>query len=156
MCRIIASPRSKRRRTTAIRSFRWLNDGYSVVQVAFGKRRSSRVNKPLAGHLAKAGVEAGHVLKEFPVPATDLAALQPGDQIPVSIFAVGQKVDRPSARAFQVGSSGITSNPRVLRTAILSRIRRSVQPEWHRIRVAFFRVRKWRVIWALSNVPNKT
>ncbi len=69
------------------------NDGYSVVQVAFGKRRSSRVNKPLAGHLAKAGVEAGHVLKEFPVPATDLAALQPGDQIPVSIFAVGQKVD---------------------------------------------------------------
>jgi large subunit ribosomal protein L3 len=35
------------------------NDGYSVVQVAFGKRRASRVNKPLAGHLAKAGVEAG-------------------------------------------------------------------------------------------------
>jgi large subunit ribosomal protein L3 len=33
-------------------------DGYSVVQVTFGKRRPSRVNKPLAGHLAKAGVEA--------------------------------------------------------------------------------------------------
>jgi large subunit ribosomal protein L3 len=69
------------------------NDGYSVVQVAFGKRRASRVNKPLAGHLAKAGVEAGHVLKEFPVPAADLASLKPGDQISVTIFAVGQKVD---------------------------------------------------------------
>ena len=34
-------------------------DGYSAVQVAFGKRRASRVKKPLAGHLAKAAVEAG-------------------------------------------------------------------------------------------------
>ncbi len=69
------------------------NDGYSVVQIAFGKRRASRVNKPLAGHLAKAGVEAGHVLKEFPVSVDDVAALQPGDQISVTIFTVGQKVD---------------------------------------------------------------
>ena len=69
------------------------NDGYAAVQVAFGKRRPSRVNKSLAGHLAKAGVEAGSVLKEFPVSAEDLSALKPGDQISVSIFAVGQKVD---------------------------------------------------------------
>jgi large subunit ribosomal protein L3 len=34
-------------------------DGYAAVQVTFGKRRASRVSKPLAGHLAKAGVEAG-------------------------------------------------------------------------------------------------
>ena len=40
-------------------------DGYSAVQVTFGKRRASRVRKSLAGHLAKAGVEAGHILKEF-------------------------------------------------------------------------------------------
>ena len=68
-------------------------DGYAAVQVAFGKRRPSRVNKSLAGHLAKAGVEAGHLLKEFPVSAEALAALKPGDQISVDIFAVGQKVD---------------------------------------------------------------
>ena len=69
------------------------NDGYAAVQLAFGKRRPSRVSKPLAGHLAKAGVEAGRVLKEFTVAAADLSALKPGDQISVSIFAVGQKVD---------------------------------------------------------------
>ncbi len=69
------------------------SDGYAAVQVAFGKRRPSRVNKSLAGHLAKAGVEAGNLLKEFPVTAEDLAALKPGDHISVSIFAVGQKVD---------------------------------------------------------------
>jgi large subunit ribosomal protein L3 len=69
------------------------NDGYTAVQVAFGKRRPSRVNKSLAGHLAKAGVEAGNLLKEFPVSAEDIASLKPGDHISVSIFAVGQKVD---------------------------------------------------------------
>jgi large subunit ribosomal protein L3 len=68
-------------------------DGYAAVQVAFGQRRASRVGKPLAGHLAKAGVEAGHVLKEFPVSADELSSLKPGDQISVTIFAVGQKVD---------------------------------------------------------------
>src|SRR5438045_5145835 len=40
-------------------------DGYTAVQVAFGTRRASRVNKSAAGHHAKAGVEAGTVLKEF-------------------------------------------------------------------------------------------
>ena len=68
-------------------------DGYAAVQVAFGKRRPSRVTKPLAGHLAKAGVEAGNLLKEFAVSAAELSTLKPGDQISVSIFAVGQKVD---------------------------------------------------------------
>lgn len=69
------------------------NDGYTAVQVAFGTRRATRVNKSLAGHLAKAGVEAGVLLKEFPVSSADLENLKPGDQISVSIFAVGQKVD---------------------------------------------------------------
>jgi len=68
-------------------------DGYASVQVAFGKRRASRVSKPLAGHLAKAGVEAGELLKEFVLSSEEVSSLKPGDQISVSIFAVGQKVD---------------------------------------------------------------
>ncbi len=68
-------------------------DGYAAVQVAFGTRRASRVNKSLAGHMAKAGVEAGCVMKEFPVTPEELASLKAGDQISVTIFAVGQKVD---------------------------------------------------------------
>ena len=69
------------------------NDGYAAVQVAFGKRRPSRVNKSLAGHLAKAGVEAGNLLKEFSVTPDVASGLKAGDQISVTIFAVGQKVD---------------------------------------------------------------
>ena len=68
-------------------------DGYAAVQVTFGERRASRVTKPEAGHLAKAGVEAGHVLKEFRVEAADLANLKAGDQIAVTLFSEGQKVD---------------------------------------------------------------
>jgi large subunit ribosomal protein L3 len=69
------------------------SDGYSAVQVTFGKRRPSRVNKAAAGHFAKAGVEAGHVLKEFRVPAEAAADLKPGGTVGVDIFKVGQKVD---------------------------------------------------------------
>lgn len=68
-------------------------DGYTAVQVAFGQRRASRVNKAAAGHYAKAGVEAGTVLKEFRVSAERVAELKIGDVVPASLFEVGQKVD---------------------------------------------------------------
>jgi large subunit ribosomal protein L3 len=68
-------------------------DGYAAVQVAYGKRRASRVNKAAAGHLAKAGAEAGHVLREFRVAADQLTNFKAGDVIGVTIFQPGQKVD---------------------------------------------------------------
>jgi large subunit ribosomal protein L3 len=68
-------------------------DGYTSVQVTYGQRRASRVNKAAAGHLAKAGVEAGIVLKEFRIDAAKAAELKAGDVIAVSIFEAGQKVD---------------------------------------------------------------
>jgi len=69
------------------------SDGYSAVQVAFGKRRAGRVAKPAAGHFAKAAVEAGHVLREFRISAEQAAGLAPGAVIGLDIFKVGQKVD---------------------------------------------------------------
>jgi large subunit ribosomal protein L3 len=68
-------------------------DGYSAVQVAFGKRRARRVSKPAAGHFAKASTEAGHVLKEFRIEADQAASLKVGGQVGVDIFKVGQLVD---------------------------------------------------------------
>jgi large subunit ribosomal protein L3 len=68
-------------------------DGYSAVQVAFGRRRASRVNKAVAGHHAKAGVEAGTVLKEFRIDAAKASQMKVGDVIVASLFEVGQKVD---------------------------------------------------------------
>lgn len=68
-------------------------DGYAAVQVAFGTKKASRVGKPLAGHMAKAGVEAGSVLREFHVDADTLERLKPGDVVGVDVFSEGQLVD---------------------------------------------------------------
>ncbi|MBK1721892.1 50S ribosomal protein L3 [Thiocystis violacea] len=68
-------------------------DGYRAIQVAFGERRASRVTKPMAGHYAKAGVEAGEVLREFPLEGEEGADMQVGHEISVAIFEPGQKVD---------------------------------------------------------------
>lgn len=69
------------------------NDGYRAVQVTIGARRPSRVTKPLAGHFAKAGVAAGRGLWEFRLDTGEGDALQPGGEVKVDIFTVGQKVD---------------------------------------------------------------
>jgi len=68
-------------------------DGYAAIQVAFGSRRATRVSKPLAGHLAKAGTEAGSILKEFHVLASDLGKYSLGGKIGVDLFKEGQKID---------------------------------------------------------------
>jgi large subunit ribosomal protein L3 len=69
------------------------SDGYTAVQVTYGKRRASRVTRPMAGHFAKAGTEAGSVLREFPVSVEEAAGLKAGATIGADIFKVGQKVD---------------------------------------------------------------
>jgi len=70
------------------------NDGYVALQMTFGTRKSSRVNKPSAGHLAKAGVQAGEVTHEFRVTEETAAQYPRGTSVSVSaVFAVGQKVD---------------------------------------------------------------
>ena len=79
------------KRVTQIKSAS--TDGYSAVQVAFGTRRASRLTKAAAGHFAKAGVEAGSVLKEFTATPEELGSLQAGGTMGVDMFKVGQKVD---------------------------------------------------------------
>ena len=69
------------------------SDGYDALQVVFGSRKPSRVNKPERGHLAKAGVEPGALVKEFRVSAEVAAQYAPGAALPVTMFAAGQRVD---------------------------------------------------------------
>ena len=68
-------------------------DGYRALQVAAGSRRPSRVTKPMAGHFAKAGVEAGESLHEFRLEAGEGEELAAGADIGVGVFEAGQKVD---------------------------------------------------------------
>jgi large subunit ribosomal protein L3 len=78
-------------RVTQVKSVE--TDGYVAVQVAFGSRKASRITKPEAGHLAKAGADGAELLREFRVPADVAAELKPGATIAASLFQVGQQVD---------------------------------------------------------------
>lgn len=70
------------------------NDGYVALQVTYGARKASRVTKPQAGHLAKAGVQAGQIVREFRVTQDTANKYAAGGAVPVAdVFAVGQKVD---------------------------------------------------------------
>jgi 50S ribosomal protein uL3 len=130
-------------------------DGYAAIQVAFGKRRASRVSKPLAGHLAKAGVEAGHVLKEFRIDADQLASFKAGDQVAVTIFAEGQKVDVTGTsigKGFQGGIKRHNFSSNRATHGNSCRITRRVPLVWRRIRVVFSRVSAWPVTWVMCSL----
>jgi len=88
MCPTTACLRSKPRKKTQE------NDGYVALQVTYGVRKASRVTKPQAGHLAKAGVQAGQIVREFRVTQDTADKYAAGGAVPVAdVFAVGQKVD---------------------------------------------------------------
>jgi large subunit ribosomal protein L3 len=69
------------------------NDGYRALQVTTGSRRASRVTRPMAGHFARAGTEAGRGLWEFRLADGEGEDIEVGSEIKVEIFEPGQKVD---------------------------------------------------------------
>ena len=68
-------------------------DGYRSVQITYGKRRSTRVSKAMAGHFAKANTAPGEALFEFRLGGTDGADLTSGSELKVDMFTAGQIVD---------------------------------------------------------------
>ncbi len=91
-------------RVTQVRTLE--TDGYRAVQVTAGRRKASRVTKPMAGHFAKAGVEAGNVVREFRLDEGEGDDLAPGQEIGVDLFRAGQVVDvrgRTKGRGFAGG-----------------------------------------------------
>ncbi len=69
------------------------NDGYRALQVTTGTRRASRVTKPMAGHYARAGSEAGRGLWEFRLDEGEGEEIGIGNEIKVDMFEQGQSVD---------------------------------------------------------------
>ena len=67
-------------------------DGYESVQLGLVEAHPSKENKPTQGHFKKAGVPATRVRREVKLAAGG-DPVKPGDQISVSIFADGERVD---------------------------------------------------------------
>jgi large subunit ribosomal protein L3 len=81
-------------------------DGYQAVQITTGSKKASHVTKPMAGHFAKAGVEAGRGLWEFRVNGDEAAELEVGSELSIEMFEAGQKIDvtgRSIGKGFQGG-----------------------------------------------------
>lgn len=67
-------------------------DGYTALQLGFGKKKSQRATKPLLGHCKAAGAGPFSVLREFRV--ADVDEYQVGDTLTVDkVFRVGEIVD---------------------------------------------------------------
>ncbi len=67
-------------------------DGYNAIQVGFGKKKASRVNKPQAGHCKKAGGEGFYNIREF--RTDNVEEFETGQEIPVdTVLKVGDLVD---------------------------------------------------------------
>ena len=119
------------------------NDGYVALQVTFGARKASRVTKPEAGHLAKAGVEAGEIIQEFRVSEDVAGKYAAGSSVPAAdLFAVGQKVDVQGTsigKALPAPSSATTWLRSAHRTATAVRTTCRVPSAWRRTRAACFR-----------------
>lgn len=70
-------------------------DGYEAVQVTVGSRPARRINRPEAGHFARAGVEAGRGLWELRTDPSGPSAegVEAGHELTVAGFEAGQRVD---------------------------------------------------------------
>lgn len=134
-------------------------DGYNAIQVAFGSKKPTRVSKPLAGHFAKAGVEAGSMLKEFHIEAEQVAEFKPGMALKAEMFTEGQKVDVTGTtigKGFQGGIKRhhFSSNRASHGNSVTTRAPGSIGNRQDPGRVSPASV--WPVIWAMCSARRRT
>jgi large subunit ribosomal protein L3 len=67
-------------------------DGYEAVQIGLVEGRPTKENKATQGHFKKAGVPPTRIVREVK-QAAGSEPVKPGDQVNVSIFADGERVD---------------------------------------------------------------
>jgi len=67
------------------------SDGYNALQLGFGERKKSRINKPMEGHLKKSGGDCFVLLREISVDNPDKYAL--GQTVNLEIFKIGERVN---------------------------------------------------------------
>ena len=66
-------------------------DGYNAVQLGFGDVKDKHINKPEAGHFAKAKLANKKHLREFRLDSIE--GIKVGDEVKADVFVAGEKVD---------------------------------------------------------------
>ena len=124
-------------------------DGYTALQVAAGEKKSSKVNKAMAGHYSIAESLAGRGLWEFRVEPNEADNYKLGAELPVTLFEKGQLID---ARGVSIGKGfqgGVKRHNFGMQDATQFHIDRTVRLANVRHQVVFLKVRKCLVIWVL-------
>jgi large subunit ribosomal protein L3 len=67
------------------------SDGYNAIQLGFGEKKKSRMNKPMQGHLKKSGADSFEFLRE--VPVDDPGEYKLGQTVGLDLFTVGERID---------------------------------------------------------------
>ena len=67
------------------------SDGYNAIQLGFGERKRSHINKPMQGHLKKSGAGYFEFLRE--VPVDDPGEYKLGQTIGLDLFTIGERID---------------------------------------------------------------
>ena len=124
------------------------NDGYSAIQVGFGEKKENRVNKPMKGQFAKAGVSCKRYLKEFRFEDAETYTL--GQEIKADIFGAGDKIDATAKVKDSRVPSRDTASTEDRWLMVLSSIVIRVPTVHVPIRARYSRVRECRVTWEAS------
>ncbi len=66
-------------------------DGYNAIQLGYGEIKNKHINKPEAGHFAKAKLTNKKHLREFRLDSVE--GYKVGDEVKADIFAAGERVD---------------------------------------------------------------
>ena len=68
-------------------------DGYQAIQVSYGQKKESKINKAVLGHYKKVSVTPGKALTEFRLDSKEIEGLEIGKSINVNLFKEGEHVD---------------------------------------------------------------
>ena len=132
------------------------NDGYAAVQLGYGDKKATRVNKPMKGHFDKANAGYKKTLKEFKLENCDLEA---GSLVKADVFAVGDIVD-VSGTSKGKGYQGAIKrhNQHRLRKLTVQVLFTDSPVPWAPapLRPVSTRARAWQVIWVLKRSPFRT
>ena len=67
------------------------SDGYNAIQLGFGEKKKSRINKPMQGHFKKSGAGCFEFLRE--VPVDDSSEYKLGQTVSLDLFTIGERID---------------------------------------------------------------
>ena len=132
------------------------NDGYSAVQVGFGDKRESLVNKPMKGQFSKAGVSCKRFVREFKFENAE--DYKVADEIKADIFAAGDKIDATAiskGKGFQVRSRDMVSTEDrwlMVLNSIVIRVQTVPAP----IRAVYSKEKECLDRWEIRESPSRT